>query len=238
MIARADAVLREVQPDAVLILGDTNSCLAAIAAKRLRIPVFHMEAGNRCFDERVPEEINRRIVDHIADINLPYSDISRGYLLAEGLPADRIIKTGSPMYEVLHHYLPKIEASDVLERLGLDAGPLLLGELPSGRERRFGRLFPHLSRCCAPFQQNTACRWWSPRTRARGSASRRRGSIWVRRCGCSSRWHSPITCSWNSRAGHPLRLRAPSPRSRPSSTSRRSTSGRPTSARRAWRRGR
>ena len=119
IIARADELLRELRPDAVLILGDTNSCLAAIAAKRLRIPVFHMEAGNRCFDERVPEEINRRIVDHIADINLPYSDISRGYLLAEGLPADRTIKTGSPMYEVIHHYLPKIEASEVLERLEL-----------------------------------------------------------------------------------------------------------------------
>lgn len=119
IIARADEVLRELQPDAVLILGDTNSCLAAITAKRQKIPVFHMEAGNRCFDERVPEEINRRIVDHIADVNLPYSDISRSYLLAEGLPADRIIKTGSPMYEVIHHYLPKIQASDVLQRLQL-----------------------------------------------------------------------------------------------------------------------
>lgn len=119
VIARADAVLRQIQPDAVLILGDTNSCLAAIAAKRLKIPVFHMEAGNRCFDERVPEEINRRIVDHISDINLPYSDISREYLLREGLPPDRVIKTGSPMYEVLHYYLPKINASDVLTRLGL-----------------------------------------------------------------------------------------------------------------------
>ncbi len=119
VIARSDAVLREQQPDAVLILGDTNSCLAAISAKRLKIPVFHMEAGNRCFDQRVPEEINRKIVDHISDINLPYSQISREYLLREGLPPDRVIVTGSPMYEVLHHYLPKIEASDVLGRLGL-----------------------------------------------------------------------------------------------------------------------
>lgn len=119
VIVRADAVLRQIRPDAVLILGDTNSCLAAIAAKRLKIPVFHIEAGNRCFDERVPEEINRRIVDHISDINLPYSDISREYLLREGLPPDRVIKTGSPMYEVLHYYLPKINASDVLTRLGL-----------------------------------------------------------------------------------------------------------------------
>ncbi len=119
VIARADAVLRQVAPDAVLVLGDTNSCLAAIAAKRLKIPVFHMEAGNRCFDQRVPEEINRKIVDHISDINLPYSQISREYLLREGLPPDRIIVTGSPMYEVLHYYRPKIEASDVLARLGL-----------------------------------------------------------------------------------------------------------------------
>jgi UDP-N-acetylglucosamine 2-epimerase (non-hydrolysing) len=119
IIARSDAVLRDIRPDAVLILGDTNSCLAAIAAKRLKIPIFHMEAGNRCFDQRVPEEINRKIVDHISDINLPYSQISREYLLREGLPPDRVIVTGSPMYEVLHHYLPKIEASDVLARLGL-----------------------------------------------------------------------------------------------------------------------
>ena len=119
VIARSDAVLREIRPDAVLVLGDTNSCLAAIAAKRQKIPVFHMEAGNRCFDQRVPEEINRRIIDHISDINLPYSAIAREYLLREGLPPDRVIVTGSPMYEVLHHYRPKIEASDVLARLGL-----------------------------------------------------------------------------------------------------------------------
>jgi len=120
VIAKVDAVLRDIRPDAILILGDTNSCLGAIAAKRQKIPVFHMEAGNRCFDQRVPEEINRKIVDHIADVNLPYSEISRDYLLREGLPPDRTIKTGSPMYEVLHHYLPKIEGSDVLPRLGLD----------------------------------------------------------------------------------------------------------------------
>lgn len=119
VIARIDPVLAHVQPDAMLILGDTNSCLAAIAAKRRRIPVFHMEAGNRCFDERVPEEINRRIVDHISDINMPYSSISREYLLREGMLPDRVIKTGSPMYEVLHHYWTKIEASDVLARMGL-----------------------------------------------------------------------------------------------------------------------
>jgi UDP-N-acetylglucosamine 2-epimerase len=122
VISRSDAVLAEVLPEAVLILGDTNSCLAAISAKRRKIPVFHMEAGNRCFDQRVPEEINRKIVDHISDINMPYSSISREYLLREGLPPDRVIKTGSPMYEVLHHYLPKIEKSDILHRLDLQEG--------------------------------------------------------------------------------------------------------------------
>jgi UDP-N-acetylglucosamine 2-epimerase (non-hydrolysing) len=121
-IAKFDQFLETKSFDAMLVLGDTNSCLSALSAKRRKIPVFHMEAGNRCFDQRVPEEINRKIVDHISDINLTYSDISREYLLREGLPPDRVIKTGSPMYEVLHHYLPKIEKSDVLARLGLTAG--------------------------------------------------------------------------------------------------------------------
>jgi len=119
VIAGTDRALVEHRPDALLILGDTNSCLAALPAKRRKVPVFHMEAGNRCFDQRVPEEINRKIVDHISDINLPYSDIAREYLLREGLPADRIVKTGSPMFEVLEHFRPGIEASDVLARLGL-----------------------------------------------------------------------------------------------------------------------
>lgn len=119
VISKSSEALAEVRPDAVLILGDTNSCLAALSAKRLKIPVFHMEAGNRCFDERVPEEINRRIVDHISDINLPYSDLSREYLLREGIAPDRVIKTGSPMYEVLTHYRPKIDRSEILAQLGL-----------------------------------------------------------------------------------------------------------------------
>jgi len=118
LIAMED-VLKEERPDALLVLGDTNSCLSVIPAKRRHVPIFHMEAGNRCFDARVPEETNRRIVDHTADVNLTYSDIAREYLLAEGLPPDRIIKTGSPMFEVLHHYMDRIDASDVLDRLGL-----------------------------------------------------------------------------------------------------------------------
>jgi len=118
-IIKLDPVLAEVQPEALLILGDTNSCLAALPAKRRMIPIFHMEAGNRCFDQRVPEETNRKIVDHVADINLTYSDIAREYLLREGLPPDRVIKTGSPMFEVMNHYAPKIDASDVLTRLRL-----------------------------------------------------------------------------------------------------------------------
>jgi UDP-N-acetylglucosamine 2-epimerase (non-hydrolysing) len=119
IIIAVDGALAEIQPDAMLVLGDTNSCLAALPAKRRKIPIFHMEAGNRCFDQRVPEETNRKIVDHISDINLTYSDIAREYLLREGLPPDRVIKTGSPMYEVLTHYRPGIDTSDVLERLGL-----------------------------------------------------------------------------------------------------------------------
>jgi UDP-N-acetylglucosamine 2-epimerase len=119
VIMRADKAMEQHQPEALLLLGDTNSALAAVAAKRRKIPIFHMEAGNRCFDFRVPEEINRRIVDHTADIHLPYSEIARDYLLREGLPPDQVIKTGSPMREVIEHYMPGIEASDVLMRLGL-----------------------------------------------------------------------------------------------------------------------
>lgn len=122
VIIKVDQVLEEVQPEAMLVLGDTNSCLSAIPAKRRKVPIFHMEAGNRCFDQRVPEETNRRIVDHTADINLTYSTIARDYLLAEGIPADRVIKTGSPMFEVLNHYMPQIDSSDVLERLSLQQG--------------------------------------------------------------------------------------------------------------------
>lgn len=122
ILIKIDPIMEQEKPDAFLVLGDTNSCLCAIAAKRRHIPIFHMEAGNRCFDQRVPEETNRKIVDHIADINLTYSDIAREYLISEGFPADRIIKTGSPMFEVLNSKKEEIEKSDILERLGLEEG--------------------------------------------------------------------------------------------------------------------
>jgi len=122
IISAIDPILEQEKPDAFLVLGDTNSCLCAIPAKKRQIPIFHMEAGNRCFDQRVPEETNRKIVDHISDINLTYSDIAREYLLREGLSPDRVIKTGSPMYEVLHHYKSKIDASEILAKLQLEGG--------------------------------------------------------------------------------------------------------------------
>lgn len=126
ILIKIDSILEEVNPDAFLVLGDTNSCLTAIAAKRRHIPIFHMEAGNRCFDQRVPEETNRKIVDHISDINLPYSSIAREYLLKEGFPADRIIKTGSPMFEVLMSKKSEIDNSDILKRLGLESDKYFL----------------------------------------------------------------------------------------------------------------
>ncbi len=122
ILIRIDPLLEKIKPDAFLVLGDTNSCLCAIPAKKRKIPIFHMEAGNRCFDQRVPEETNRKIVDHISDINLTYSDIAREYLLREGLPPDRVIKTGSPMYEVIHSKLEDIMASEVLKKLSLKKG--------------------------------------------------------------------------------------------------------------------
>ena len=121
VIAKSDEVIAKEQPDALLLLGDTNSCLAAISAKRRKVPIFHMEAGNRCFDQRVPEEINRKIVDHISDINMPYTEHARRYLLAEGIRPETVIKTGSPMKEVLGHYMLKIEASDILKSLQLES---------------------------------------------------------------------------------------------------------------------
>ena len=126
VIIEVDQILEKVKPDAVLILGDTNSCLSAIPAKRRKIPIFHMEAGNRCFDQRVPEETNRKIVDHTADINMPYSSIARDYLIAEGISADRVVKTGSPMYEVLYHHMANIDSSKILDKLNVKNGHYFL----------------------------------------------------------------------------------------------------------------
>jgi len=136
IIIKVDPLLAEVQPDAFLVLGDTNSCLCAIPAKKRQIPIFHMEAGNRCFDQRVPEETNRKIVDHISDINMTYSDIAREYLLREGLPADRIIKTGSPMFEVIHSKLDDIKASKILDELSLENGKYFV--VSAHREENIG----------------------------------------------------------------------------------------------------
>jgi UDP-N-acetylglucosamine 2-epimerase (non-hydrolysing) len=174
IIPKVDAILDQIRPDALLVLGDTNSCLAAYPAKRRKIPVFHMEAGNRCFDQRVPEEINRRIVDHISDINMPYSSISREYLLREGLPPDRVIKTGSPMYEVLHHYMPKIQASTVLGRLGLVPGKYFV--VSAHREEnidpddQFQKLLDVLDRLAATYDDRVIVST-HPRTRKRLDAS-------------------------------------------------------------------
>jgi UDP-N-acetylglucosamine 2-epimerase (non-hydrolysing) len=169
-IIGADAVFAAERPDAVLILGDTNSSLTVIPAKRRHIPVFHMEAGNRCFDERVPEELNRRIVDHIADINLPYSSIARAYLLAEGLAPDRIIKTGSPLMEVLTHYRPGVEASDAVSRLGLQPHRYFLvsahREENVESDRQIGRLAEMLSGVAAAYDEPVLVST-HPRTRKR-----------------------------------------------------------------------
>ena len=174
IIIAADAVMAELKPDAVLVLGDTNSCLALLPAKRRKIPTFHMEAGNRCFDQRVPEEINRRIVDHMADINLTYSDIAREYLLREGLPADMVIKTGSPMCEVLAHYAPRIEASDALARLGLVEGSYFVvsahREENIDAEANFTRLVQILNAVAERFGQPVIVST-HPRTRKRAESS-------------------------------------------------------------------
>jgi len=170
ILIKIEPILEEVKPDAFLVLGDTNSCLCAIPAKKRKIPIFHMEAGNRCFDQRVPEETNRRIVDHIADINLTYSDIAREYLLREGLPADRIIKTGSPMFEVLNHYMPQIQGSDVLERMGLEKGKYFVVSAHRdeniGNDKNFFGLLESLNHIAEKYQY-TIIVSTHPRTRKR-----------------------------------------------------------------------
>jgi UDP-N-acetylglucosamine 2-epimerase len=174
VIISVDALLAELQPDAVLVLGDTNSCMAVIPAKRRKIPVFHMEAGNRCFDQRVPEEINRRIVDHTADINLTYSAIARDYLLREGLPPDMVIKTGSPMFEVLTHHRAQIEESPVLERLGLREGEFFVvsahREENVDSDRSFQRLVNLLNRVAEEYRLPVIVST-HPRTRKRVDAA-------------------------------------------------------------------
>jgi UDP-N-acetylglucosamine 2-epimerase (non-hydrolysing) len=152
ILVNIDPILEKEYPEAFLVLGDTNSCLCAIAAKKHHIPIFHMEAGNRCFDQRVPEETNRKIVDHISDINLTYSDIAREYLLAEGILADRIIKTGSPMFEVLHHYMPKIGQSSILSRLNLSIKDYFV--ISSHREENIN-CEKHFSQLCSVLNQIT-----------------------------------------------------------------------------------
>jgi UDP-N-acetylglucosamine 2-epimerase (non-hydrolysing) len=175
VIIAADKVLADIEPDALLLLGDTNSALAAIAAKRRKIPIFHMEAGNRCFDFRVPEEINRRIVDHIADINLTYSQIAREYLLREGLPPDQVICTGSPMREVLEHYRSAIDASEVVARLGLQTGRYFI--VSTHREEnvdapeRLAKVFEVLNAVAEKFGEPVIVST-HPRTRKRADAAR------------------------------------------------------------------
>ncbi len=174
VIGATDRVLEKEQPDALLILGDTNSCLSAYPAKRRKVPVFHMEAGNRCFDQRVPEEINRKIVDHLSDINLTYSSIAREYLLREGIPPDRVIKTGSPMFEVLDYYKPKIEKSDVLGRLGLKQQDFFLvsahREENIESDRLFHRLLEILERVAAGYGKRVIVST-HPRTRKKIEAA-------------------------------------------------------------------
>jgi len=156
ILIKIDPLLEKLNPDAFLVLGDTNSCLCAIPAKKRKIPIFHMEAGNRCFDQRVPEETNRKIVDHIADVNLTYSDIAREYLLREGLPADRIIKTGSPMFEVLSFYSNKINSSSIIEDLSLNKGKYFLvsahREENISSERNFKNLIDSLNKLASNYK--------------------------------------------------------------------------------------
>lgn len=170
ILIKMDSLLDEVKPDAFLVLGDTNSCLAAIVAKKKKVPIFHMEAGNRCFDQRVPEETNRKIVDHTADINLTYSDIAREYLLREGLPADRIIKIGSPMFEVINMKLKDIEASDILKRLELENGKFFVvsvhREENVGSDRNFLNLVESLNAVAEKYEMPVIVST-HPRTRKR-----------------------------------------------------------------------
>lgn len=199
VIARIDPILEKEKPDAFLVLGDTNSCLCAIPAKRRHIPIFHMEAGNRCFDQRVPEETNRKIVDHIADINLPYSSIAREYLLREGIPPDRIIKTGSPMYEVIHYYMPKIKASKILENLNLKTDNYFLvsahREENIDNDRNFYNLIESLN-CIAETYKLPIIFSTHPRTRKRLESTSHQSPF--------TSYQSPVTRHQSPVTSHPL----------------------------------
>ena len=193
IIAASYKLMVQVQPDALLILGDTNSCLSAIAAKRLHIPIFHMEAGNRCKDECLPEETNRRIVDVISDVNLAYSEHARRYLKDTGCAPERTYVTGSPMAEVLRANLEKIEASNILSKLGLEPKRYML--LSAHREENIDT--EATSRACSPrstrWPRSTTCRSCTPATRAPASAWRPPASSWTRACACTSPWASTTT---------------------------------------------
>lgn len=179
ILINIDPILEEVKPDAFLVLGDTNSCLCAIPAKKRHIPVFHMEAGNRCFDQRVPEETNRKIVDHVADINLTYSDIAREYLLREGLSPDKVIKTGSPMFEVLNQYADQIKNSTILQKLGLEKGKYFIvsahREENISNDRNFFNLLTALNSIAEKYQFPIIVST-HPRTRKRLESMERQGS--------------------------------------------------------------
>ena len=219
VLIKTEQVLIEERPDAMLVLGDTNSCLAAVMAKRMRVPVYHMEAGNRCFDENVPEETNRRLVDHVADFNLVYTEHARRNLLAEGLHPRRIIKTGSPMKEVLAAHADAIEASDAVERLGLTPQGYVL--VSAHREENVDNpdRLNLLLDCLEGVVAGPGCRCWSPRTRvpARGST---RSAARPRASPSTSRWASSTTTSCRSSPFASCRTRARSRRSRLCSTSR------------------
>ena len=215
VIIAVDKVLAEHEPDALLLLGDTNSCLAAIAAKRRKVPIFHMEAGNRCFDLRVPEEINRRIVDHTADINLTYSQIAREYLLREGLPPDQVIVTGSPMREVIEHYRPGSTRPTCSQRLGLERRPLLRGQrAPRGKRRRAGAPGAGVRHpeCAGRAPRRAGDRLDAPaHPKADRALSR---AVRTRWCSSSSRSASSTTSSCRRRRAPWSPTAAPSPKSR------------------------
>ena len=208
VIQKSDAVMEQEQPDAVLLYGDTNSSLAVIAAKRRKIPVFHMEAGNRCFDQRVPEELNRKVLDHLSDINLVLTEHARGYLIAEGIRPETIIKTGSHMREVLDYYLPKISLSDVVTRLSLEQGKFFL--VSTHREENVDS--PEALRDLMRLLQNITTRYWFLLTREHASGSKNWGfRLWISELSLPNLSDFLITSSyrWKRFAFFPIAARLP-----------------------------